>query len=139
MGLVIDSSVLIDYERKRLDLDAKIQGREAEEFFLVVITASELLHGVVRASDPQIKAKRGAFVEGILVRFPILEIDINVARVHAQIWADLASKGKMIGMNDSWIAATCIAHGYTLVTSNPRDFEKVPGLKCEVWLPSPQK
>jgi predicted nucleic acid-binding protein len=45
MGVLIDSSVLIEYERGRIDLQAELAGREEEEFFLSVITASELLHG----------------------------------------------------------------------------------------------
>ena len=52
VGVLIDTSVLIDYERGRVDLEARIRGREEETFFLSVVTASELLHGVHRAKDP---------------------------------------------------------------------------------------
>jgi predicted nucleic acid-binding protein len=34
----------------------------------------------------------------------------------------------MIGSNDLWIAATAIAYRMAIVTANPRDFERVPGL-----------
>lgn len=46
MGLLIDTSVFIDHERGRLDLAAAVTGREDENVFVSVITASELLHGV---------------------------------------------------------------------------------------------
>jgi tRNA(fMet)-specific endonuclease VapC len=39
----------------------------------------------------------------------------------------------MIGVHDSWIAATCLAHGLKLVTGNEREFKRVPGLELETW------
>jgi predicted nucleic acid-binding protein len=133
MGLVIDASVLIDAERGRLDLGAKVKGREDEPCFLSVITASELLHGVWRATDAATRNKRAAFVEGILEQFPLLPIDLAVARSHAHLWAHLESRGVTLGPHDLWLAATCIAHGYTLATGNVADFRKVPGLLVEPW------
>lgn len=133
MGVLIDSSVLIDHERGRLELDAKIQGREDEEFFLSVVTASELLHGVHRATDPAVRARRQVFVEAILERFPLLAVDLATARTHARIWADLAAAGRIIGAHDLWLAAACIAHDLTIVTGNMREFERVEGLSVECW------
>ena len=63
----------------------------------------------------------------------VLEIDLATARSHAQLWADLARRGNMIGVHDSWLAATCLAHGFRLATSNIREFRKVPGLDVEEW------
>jgi predicted nucleic acid-binding protein len=107
--------------------------RREEEFFLSVITASELLHGVHRAVQPEVRTKRSAFVEAILERFPLLPVDVATARAHAQVWAELAAAGQMIGAHDLWLAATCIAHGLTMVTANVREFARVPGLAVEVW------
>ena len=98
-----------------------------------MITASELLHGVHRAIRPEGRTKRAAFVEGILERFPLLPVDLATARAHAQIWATLMAAGQMIGPHDLWLAATCIAHGLTIVTANMREFARVPGLQVEVW------
>ncbi|MBI4410796.1 MAG: type II toxin-antitoxin system VapC family toxin [Gemmatimonadetes bacterium] len=133
MGVLIDASVLIEHERGRIDLDRRVTGRE-EEFFLSVITASELLHGVYRAADPGVRGRRSAFVEAVLDRFPLLPVDLATARSHAQLWAELAARGALIGAHDLWLAAACIAHGLTLVTGNPREFGRVPGLSVESWL-----
>lgn len=133
MGILIDSSVLIHFEKSGTDLAAYVEGREEEEAFLSVISASELLHGVHRAEDQLIKAKRLAFVEGILTALPVLEIDLATARSHSRLWADLARIGKMIGVHDSWLAATCLAHSLRLATSNLREFARVPGLDVEKW------
>lgn len=115
-----------------MDLGSRFKGREKEEFFLSVVSASELLHGVYRAPDDGTRSQRSAFVEGVLGRFPLLDIDERTARMHAQIWASLRVAG-MIGPNDLWIAASALAYGLTVVTGNVREFDRVPGLSVESW------
>ena len=131
MAILIDSSVLISLERGAGDLSSLVRGREDEEVFISVITASELLHGVHRARSAKTRARRLAFVEGVLAALPVLDIDVATARSHAQLWSDLEQKGKMIGPHDSWLAATCLARDFTLLTENLREFKRVPGLRVE--------
>jgi tRNA(fMet)-specific endonuclease VapC len=134
VAVLIDTSILIAFERGQLDVTARVAGREAEEAFLSVISASELLHGAHRAADPAVRARRLAFVEAILARLPVLEIDLEVARAHSALWADLAQRGERFGGHDAWIAATCIARDLTLITGYTREFNRVPGLRVENWL-----
>ncbi len=134
MGVLIDASILIHAERGQIDLDEKIRGREQEPFYLSVITASEILHGVHRAQNSAVQTRRSAFVEGVLSQFPMLDIDLATARLHAQIWATLAEQGRLIGPHDLWLAATCLTHGLTIATANVREFERVPGLTVEAWI-----
>jgi tRNA(fMet)-specific endonuclease VapC len=133
VGLLIDASVLIEHERGRLDLDAHVAGREAEQFFLSVITVSELLHGVHRAGDRVRRARRSAWVEAVLDRFPLLPVDLPTARSHAELWAELARSGRLIGTHDMWLAAGALAHGLSLATANAREFGRVAGLEVEDW------
>lgn len=133
MAVLIDASILIEAGRGRLDIEPHVARRPDDEAFLSVVTASELLHGVHRAATPDQRARRSAFVEGVLERFPLLEIDLATARAHAQVWADLSATGSIIGPHDLWLAASCIAHGLTMVTANVREFERVPGLEVEEW------
>ncbi len=133
MAVLIDASILIEAERGRLDLEPHVTRHGEEEAFLSVVTASELLHGVHRATQPDARARRSAFVEGILERFPLLSVDLACARAHAQLWAELRRTGALIGPHDLWLAATCVAHGLTIVTANVREFARVPGLDLEVW------
>lgn len=134
MGLLIDASVLIEHERGRLDLDRHPEGHAEEDFFLSVVTASELLHGVHRAESAAQRSRRSAWVEAILDRFPLLLIDLSTARAHARLWAELAGEGRIIGPQDLWLAAACLAHGLTFVTANVREFGRVEGLGVENWL-----
>jgi len=133
MGVLIDASILIDAERGRLDLEPHVARHGDEEAFLSVVTASELLHGVHRATLPDVRARRSAFVEGILERFPLLSVDLACARAYARLWAELRQAGALVGPHDLWLAATCVAHGLTMVTGNIREFARVPGLDLEVW------
>lgn len=126
MAVLIDTSVLIDVERGRAALDAAIGD---EERAVSVITASELLHGVHRATDDRIRARRQAFVEHILAALDPIPITTRVARAHAAAWAHLDAAGTPIGAHDLWIAATALAHDYAVATTNTRDFARVPGLK----------
>jgi tRNA(fMet)-specific endonuclease VapC len=133
MAVLIDASILIEAERGRLDLEPHIARHGEEEAFLSVVTASELLHGVHRATAADVRARRSAFVEGLLERFPVLSVDLACARAHAQLWADLRQAGALIGPHDLWLAATCVAHGLIMVTANAREFSRVAGLDLEVW------
>ena len=61
-----------------------------EEVGIATITASELLHGVHRAT-PEHRVRREAFVEAVLDAFPPLPFNLLAARTHARIWAGLAA------------------------------------------------
>lgn len=127
-GVVLDSSVLIDVERHQLDLDPIIAIAGDQEAFLSAVTVSELWHGVHRARDATVRDRRSAFVRNIVTQFSILPVDESVAEEHARLWASLEEQGAMIGMNDTWIAATVMANGMAIVTANSKEFTRIQGL-----------
>jgi len=129
MGCVIDTCVIVDAERGSASLTERLSGLEDDFFYISVITASELIYGVHKASDSRQKRRRHAFVEDVLNKFPIIPADLQVARIHAELWADLSSKGASIGAHDLWIAATCIAYGHKLITDNKSDFGRIKALE----------
>ena len=87
------------------------------------------MHGVERAQDPARKAWRQRHVEQILAALTIQPFDLTQARVHARIWADLESRGQIIGPHDLQIAAAGLASGHEVATLNAQEFQRVPGLK----------
>ena len=133
MGLLIDASVLIAIERGDVDLARAVEGQEDRPALLSVITASELLHGVHRATTAATRARREAWVEAVLARIPLLDVDLAAARAHARLWAELATRGTPIGAHDMWLAAQALAGGHAVVAANARKFARVPGLEVEVW------
>jgi tRNA(fMet)-specific endonuclease VapC len=133
MGTLIDSSVLIAWERNQLNLEDQLADSADEDFGVSAITASELLHGVHRASTPAQRRRREAFVEGLLSRIPIVAFDAVTARIHARISAELAAQGTAVGPHDLIIAATAITQGYALATRDERSFPKISGLNLLRW------
>ena len=125
MAVLIDTSVLVDAERRGQGLDQAIGDQERG---ISVITASELLHGVHRARSAAVHARRSAFVEHVISAMEPLPITTAIARAHAAVWAELEQGGNPIGAHDLWIAATALSHGMAVATANARDFERVPGL-----------
>jgi len=122
MGTLLDTSILIDIERGRGAIPT------TDETAVAAITASELLQGVLRA-DRAHRAVRESFVEGILAMVPTIPFSLQVARVHARIWADLAAARVTIDAADLEVAATTIALGWELATLNRRDFARIAGLR----------
>jgi tRNA(fMet)-specific endonuclease VapC len=125
-GILIDTSVLVDAERDSQVLEQlPADARHA----ISVITVSELLHGVHRAAPDRVRIRRQVVVEALLAAIEQLPITPRIARLHAQIWAELQAKGEIIGAHDLWIAATALAHGFTLATANAGEFKHVPALE----------
>jgi tRNA(fMet)-specific endonuclease VapC len=129
MGLMLDTSVLIADERGRFDMPGLLRKFPAVQPIIAAITASELLHGVERAGDAARKASRQRHVEQILVSVFVQPFDLVQARCHAQAWADLETRGLMIGAHDSQIAAASLAFAHNLATPNTREFQHVRGLR----------
>jgi tRNA(fMet)-specific endonuclease VapC len=133
MVTLVDSSILIAAERGQLDLDALGARGKDLEFAISAVTASELLHGVHRAVEPDRRAKREAFVERLLSSLPVLPFDVTAARIHARVWAGLASAGIPVGAHDLLIAAPAMAAGCALATRDQRSFPRIPGLSLLTW------
>lgn len=127
MGVVVDTSVFIAFERNARAIN--LAGLPAEDdLFISTITISELLVGVHRADTGARRNRRLAYVEAILAGFPALSVDVEAARVHAQLHAAQLDAGSRSGAHDLLIAATALAHGFAVLTRDVDDFSRVPGL-----------
>ena len=133
MGVVLDTSIIVAAERSAGDFARFLESLGDEPVAIAAITASELLHGCLRARDAAVRARRGAFVDGLLDTIPVLPFGLPEARRHADVWAELAKRGTMIGPHDLLVGATALAHGHALVTLNRRGFRRVPGLVVREW------
>ncbi len=130
MGMVVDTDVWVLAEK---GISVGLQRWEQwGELLVSAITFSELLVGVNKATTTERRKRRSAYVEGLLRDMDLLPVTLEVARVNAQLLANLP-QGITVGTNDTWIAATAIAGGHALLTRNAREFEKFPGLHLEIW------
>ncbi|MSR47799.1 MAG: type II toxin-antitoxin system VapC family toxin [Planctomycetes bacterium] len=136
MATLIDSSVIIEAQRGRLDL-AAVAARARDPLLAIsAITASELLVGLHLLRDGGKKARAEAFVEAVLADLPIVPFDLLCARAHTAVGAELRRKGAMVGEHDLLIAATAIARGFSVATCDERSFPRIPGLEVELFATS---
>jgi predicted nucleic acid-binding protein len=126
MGIILDSSILVAFERRRFDLERLLTGHSPPA--IAAVTAAELLIGVERADTPERRSRREAFVQNLLARIPLIPFDITQARLFAVHFAQLASRGEVIGDRDLQIAVTALSLNYEVATLNVREFQRVEGL-----------
>ena len=91
-----------------------------------VITIGELRAGVLAAPDLAIRDRRLRTLTAALAIEPV-PIDESVANAWASLRVDLRDHGRRMPVNDSWIAATALALGVSVVTQDD-DYLDVPGL-----------
>lgn len=127
MALLIAADVIIEAERKKLDLEAWLRARPNEEVRLAAITVAELWRSAERAAPPQ-RSARQKFLERLLEIFEVLPYAEKAAIEHARLWATIDSMGQRINMQDLMLAAMALESGATVVTFNARRFEAIPGL-----------
>jgi predicted nucleic acid-binding protein len=120
---IADTSLFIGLEARRFDsivladLDLAVS----------VITLGELRLGVVSAGrDPEAASQRLAAYE-LARQFEPLPIDEQVSDAWAVLVAKLRVDSRKAPINDTWIAATALAHEVPLVTQD-NDYDPMPGL-----------
>ncbi len=118
-----DTSVFIGIEKNRFDAD-----RFAEyEWGVSVITLGELRLGVLQASGPGATARRLSTYQ-LAQRFEPLVIDEMVSDAWALLVSRLRSANLRAPINDSWIAATALAHSIPIVTQDS-DYSVMPDVE----------
>ena len=127
MALLIDADVIIQAERKSLDLDAWLSSHPEEEIRLAAITVAELWRSVERATGMH-RAQRQKFLQGALLAFEVVPYSESAALEHARLWADTEASGLKMSPHDLILAATALDCGAEIVTFNARRFAAIPGL-----------
>jgi tRNA(fMet)-specific endonuclease VapC len=130
-GVLIDTSILVAVERAALDLDA-VQADSDEPLAISAVTAHELLRGVARLPPGVRRARSERWLELLLGALPVIDYDLDVARVHAALWAEMVATGRHLGPHDQMIAATALSLGYDLATRDTA-FDDVPDLAVRRW------
>lgn len=131
MGVVIDTSVIIEIERGRLSVE-QLSPKLAAHNFIAAVTVSETLVGVHLTNDPILQSRRLAFAETIIARITALPFDNQVARTYSRLQAHfLRHKQPHPGIHDLQIAATALTHGHRVLTCNSKDFVRIPDMQVD--------
>ena len=118
LGLA-DTSVFIAQEVGR-----PLSGEPPERVAVSVVTVGELRLGVLAAPDATSRAQRLETLSRVEALEP-LPIDRDVAGAWARLRLALRDAGRRMPLNDSWIAATALAHRLPVV-SQDSDYDAVP-------------
>lgn len=97
------------------------------EWGISVVTLGELRLGVLRAAGPESAARRLSTYQ-LAQRFDALPINEQVSDAWALLVSRLRTAGQRVPINDSWIAATAIAHSLPIVTQDA-DYDAMPGVE----------
>jgi len=132
MGIILDSSVFIAKERlgrsakqALMELESQLGG---EEMAMSVVSVVELAHGVARANSPQLQAKRQEYLNHLIATSHVHPVTIPVALSAGRIDGDNSARGLRLALADLLIGVTALHLGYSVLTSNTRHFQMVPGL-----------
>lgn len=123
MTALADTSVFIARERARAPVTPP---DDADEIAVSVVTVAELRLGVLLAADVESRAARLATLRVAEALEP-LPVDDRAGAAWARLVATLRAADKRMPINDSWIAATALAHDFAVLTQDA-DFDVVPGL-----------
>ena len=118
-----DTSIFVGLEAQRF------QAGQIEDFEwgISTVTLGELRLGVLQAQDP-VAASRRLSTYQLAQRFEALPIDTAVSDAWALLVSKLRAAGRKAPVNDSWIAATAIAHRIPVVTQD-NDYDAMPDLE----------
>jgi predicted nucleic acid-binding protein len=110
---LLDTSVFIARESGRALDKARLPERSA----VSVVTVGELRWGVLMAVDDEVRSRRLDTLSGA-TRLDPVPIDETVAAAWALLHQRLKAAGTKMEINDSWIAATALAHRWPVVTQD---------------------
>jgi len=118
-----DTSVFIGLEAERFDA-SRFAGFE---WGISAITLGELRLGVLQATDPASASRRLSTYQ-LAQRFDAMAVDESVSDAWALLVSRLRAVGRKVPINDSWIAATALAHGIPVVTQDD-DYDAMPDVQ----------
>jgi len=114
----------------------RFKGYRMGEIGLCSVVAAELAYGVAKSGSARNRQALDLFLAPLAI-LPFDEAALwAYGDLRADLRADLERKGTPIGALDTLIAAHALSLQATLVSNNLREFERVPGLQLDNWVPS---
>lgn len=131
--ILIDTNVVSEPWKPMPDARvlAWLDAQAIETLFLSTITIAELRFGIAAMPEGKRRTVLHNRLEGeVLPLFSgrILSFDDEASKAYATLMAEARASGKAIGSADGYIAATALAHGFSVATRDVSPFEAA-GLK----------
>ncbi len=131
MRYMLDTNICIYLiNNKPKKILSRFKKEEVGNIAISSITLSELKFGAYNSSNALKNLDAIAKFTTPLEVLPYSEFETDI---YGKIRASLKKLGKLIGPNDTLIAAHAISVNCILVTNNINEFKNVNGLKLENW------
>ncbi|OLT21776.1 hypothetical protein BJF78_33915 [Pseudonocardia sp. CNS-139] len=128
--LILDTGVLVEAVRGRLDLGSLVEGGDVA---LPAVVLAEYLTGVELDGDPARQAAQRAFLDELLAVTPVVDYSRGVAQHHAVLLAHVRRAGRRPGAHDLIIAATARATDRVLLsTDRQAGFDDLPEVRARI-------
>ncbi len=132
MGLILDSSIVIDAERRGETVERMIERVVTlagdQEAALSAIGLTELMHGLYRAQTAAVRLRRQSFLDEVLADLTVYPYTRETALLAGKLDGEQQNKGVVIPFADLLIGATALSLGFSVITANMRHFQRIPGL-----------
>ncbi len=130
MGVVIDTSAVVDLERNGRPFGHALDELGGEPVGLPAIVLAELLVGAQLAATPVLASERRGKIEAVRARAPVFDFTAPIAERWAELRVELTRAGALIPSNDLCVAATALVLGWDLLVGHRDEahFRRIPGL-----------
>lgn len=130
------ATLFLHYADQYPNLRKKVESIPAQQIWISIVTVTEFMRGALNYLKK--REQKGEFVIGFelastliadLKKLQILPFDDHAEKIYKAMPASV----KRIGTRDCQIAAIAISLGFTVITRNTRDFQRIPDVQFVDW------
>jgi tRNA(fMet)-specific endonuclease VapC len=128
---ILDTNTLIYFFKGIGRVADNLLAMSPKDIGIPAVVIYELEYGIAKSTSPKKRMKQ---LEELCALVEVLNFGKEEAKASASIRAALEKKGTPIGPYDVMIAGTALVKQGALVTSNTKEFMRVPKLQLIDWL-----
>ena len=137
MAYLLDTNVISEFLKKTPNEKVIRWFEETDERlqFISAFSVGEIQKGISRLTAARRRKELQDWFDGILVRYDtrIVPFTLTAARIWGTLLSNLESKGRVLPVIDSLIAATALERDLTIVTRNTSDFAHTKTRTLNIW------
>lgn len=128
---ILDTNTLLYFFKGIGKVADNLLAVSPKDIGLPAVVLYELEYGIARSTSPKKRMKQ---LEEFCALVEVLNFGNEEAKASAMLRASLEKKGTPIGPYDVMIAGTALSRQGILITSNTKEFRRVPRLQIIDWL-----
>ena len=128
---ILDTNTLIYFFKGIGKVADNLLAMSPKDIGIPAVVIYELEYGIAKSTSPKKRMKQ---LEELCALVEVLKFGNEEAKASAMIRVALEKKGTPIGPYDVMIAGTALNRQGILVTSNTKEFRRVPKLQIIDWL-----